>query len=429
MGGTGESGVGPAYLRDLPPGIQIRGKSIRLRFSYQGKQRHETLRGKTVCKASIEFAKKKLALIDYQIAEGTFNYLDHFPHSKQAQQFQHRDANRTVKEGGDKYLARMENKLAPSGLRSYKSKFNAWVEPRWGSMRIRDVMKSDLEEWQLITLPAEGLSVKSINMVFTVLRGIFDDAYADQIIDFNPLDRIVNMEVPDDQEPDPFTQAELDSILGIKTHLQQEINAIGFNARTGLRESELLGLAWEDVNLQKGVAWVRRGRVANEYRVPKTKGSLREIQLQPEAIDFLKQQQVHTYSLPAQSVEVRQRNTRQLQVEDLRFVFHSTATGKPWSGDTVFRKTFTRILSKAGVRYRGPNQLRHTFCSWLLTHNVPPEWIAPIMGTSVSMIRKHYGAMISDDRPNMGKVIQQMLTNQAEQIDLAKGGRENQGRI
>lgn len=423
MGGAGESEV--AYLRDLPPGIQIRGNSIRLRFSYQNKQRHETLRGKKVSKANIEYAKKKLAVIELEIADDSFSYPKHFPHSKQAKAFQRKDADRTIAEGGDKYLTRMKTKLAPSGYRTYAGKYKKHILPKWGSMRIKDALKSGLEDWQRVELPALGLSEKTINLIFIVLRGIFDDAYADQIIDFNPLDRITNLDVPDDQEPDPFTQDELRAILSLDTRKQQELNAIGFNARSGLRESELLGLAWEDVTIKKGKGgevWtvsVRRGRVAREYRVPKTKGSMREIELQPEAVECLKRQMVFTYALPPVTVEVRQRNARNTLSESLRFVFHSTSTGRAWSGDTVFRKTFTRLLAKAGVRYRGPNQLRHTFCCWLLTNYVPPEWVAPIMGTSVSMIRKHYGKVIPSDRPNVGGAIRRMLADQREKIDEA----------
>lgn len=433
MGGAGEGGV--AYLRDLPPGIQIRGDSIRLRFSYKSKQRHETLRGKRVSRANIEFAKRKLAVIELEIADGTFNYAAHFPHSKQAAQFKRKDADRTVAEGGTKYLARMKTKLAPSGYRTYAGKYKKHILPAFGARRIKDVMKSELEDWQLVTLPSLSLSEKTINLIFIVLRGIFDDAYADQIIDSNPLDRIKNIGVPDDQEPDPFTQGELDSILDHATDKQQEINAIGFNARSGLRESELLGLAWEDITVKRGKAgevWmvsVRRGRVANEYRVPKTKGSVREIELQPEAVEWLKRQKPYTYALPGVTVAVRQRNARNTLPEELRFVFHSTATGKAWSGDTVFRKTFTRLLAKAGVRYRGPNQLRHTFCCWLLTNYVPPEWVAPIMGTSVSMIRKHYGKVIPGDRPNIGGAIRQMLIEQRDRLDTAGKQDENLGQI
>lgn len=393
-------------------GVEVRGDSIRIRFSYKNKQRIHTLKGKKPSKANVAFAEKKLAVINLQIAEGTFNYAEHFPDSKQAQKYQHKEINRTVRDGGKTFLALKKNTLAPSGYRTYKNKFDRHVEPVWGDRVIRDIVKSELDEWQLVTLQDQGYTEKTINMIFTIMRGIFDAAFRDGIIKSDPMDLITNLTVPDDQSPDPFTREEMAQILSMQTTMQQEINATGFNAHAGLRESELLGLAWEDINQKKWSVMVQRGRVQGEYRVPKTKGSIREIYLQPEAIEHLKKQMAFTYALPAVTISVRQKNPRKFAEEELRFVFHSTATGKPWSGDTVFRKTFTRLLLKAGVRYRPPNQLRHTYCCWLLTNNVPPEWIAPLMGTSVSMIRKHYGAYINDDRPDMGAAIAQLMRHQ-----------------
>jgi hypothetical protein len=64
--------------------------------------------------------------------------------------------------------------------------------------------------------------------------------------------------------------------------------------------------------------------------------------------------------------------------------------------------------------------MRHTFASWLLTHAVPLEWVAPIMGTSVTMLRKHYAKIITVDRPNFAKLITALLQGQAEQMEQTK---------
>lgn len=106
---------------------------------------------------------------------------------------------------------------------------------------------------------------------------------------------------------------------------------------------------------------ISRSRVNNEYKVPKTKTSVREFDLLPEAIEFLKKQMQHTYMLPPSEIEVRQRNNRTFAKESVRFVFHSSGVDRPWSGASPFGKVWAEILRKAKVRHRGPNQLRHTF--------------------------------------------------------------------
>lgn len=410
----------PLYLQDLPKGIEIRGDSVRLCFAYKSQTCRETLKGKNISKATVEFAKKKLAIIKYQIAEGAFNYLEHFPSSSRAARLSGaKDANRTIAHGLKSYLDRVKNKLAPSSFRSYRGKAMKHLAPKWGHRMIRDIQKTDIETWQLVELPGAELSDKTINIIFIVLRGIFKDAVGDQVITFNPLDLVGNLENPESEEPDPLSQKELDQLLAVKTHRTQEINLIGFNARSGLRLSEVLALAWEDIDVKTWTVRISRGRVMGEYKVPKTKDSTREFELQPEAIVYLKAQMVHTYMAAAEEVEVRQRNSRTIKTESLRFVFNNTGTGRPWSGDNVFRKTYTGILKKAGVRYRGPNQLRHTFASWLLTNLIPLEWIAPIMGTSVNMLKKHYAKMIPEDRPDIGRIIKDVLKSQREQLEEA----------
>src|SRR5262249_19494665 len=44
--------------------------------------------------------------------------------------------------------------------------------------------------------------------------------------------------------------------------------------------------------------------------------------------------------------------------------------GKPWHPMAVLR-TWKRVLRAAGVRYRAPEQLRHTFASTMLSRNAP----------------------------------------------------------
>jgi len=119
-------------------------------------------------------------------------------------------------------------------------------------------------------------------------------------------------------------------------------------------------------------------------------------------------------------VKVRQRNHRDFESLQLRFVFHNSNTGAAWTGDTVFRKVFHRLLKQARVRVRGANQLRHTFASWLLTHAVPLEWIAPIMGTSVPMLRKHYAKIIVADQPDFAGLITSLLRGQSLDLKEAR---------
>lgn len=68
------------------------------------------------------------------------------------------------------------------------------------------------------------------------------------------------------------------------------------------------------------------------------------------------------------------------------------------------------FLKKIGIRYRGPNQARHTFASQLLTKGVAERWIMREMGhTSIQMFEKHYGRWMDSEMPDMAKTVSQMF--------------------
>ena len=68
------------------------------------------------------------------------------------------------------------------------------------------------------------------------------------------------------------------------------------------------------------------------------------------------------------------------------------------------------ILQEAEIRYRPANQCRHTFCSSLITKFVPLDIVASLMGhTSIKMLQKHYGAIIQEDRPNVARIISEII--------------------
>ncbi len=201
---------------------------------------------------------------------------------------------------------------------------------------------------------------------------------------------------------------------------QQEINAYGFNAHAGLRESELMGLAWEDVDTETLSVRIWRAPRARRVQGAQDTGQhLGEFQLQPDAIYWLQRQQQYTEALPPVEATVRQKNERRPchRAPALRLPQHQHRRCS--ARDTVFRKVFQK--KQAGVRVRGANQPRHAFASRPLTHAVPLEWIAPIMGTSIAMLRKHYAKVIVSDRPNFAALITALLKGkQAEQIAKAR---------
>ncbi|MBJ6911365.1 DUF3596 domain-containing protein, partial [Vibrio cholerae] len=72
-----------AELLNLPTGVELNGRLLRIVFYYKGKRYRESL-GLPPTKQNINFARQKRDAILYEIKIGTFNYAAHFPDSKHA---------------------------------------------------------------------------------------------------------------------------------------------------------------------------------------------------------------------------------------------------------------------------------------------------------------------------------------------------------
>lgn len=402
----------PPGIDALPKGIELNGNMIRIHFMYDGIRRREPLRNITkINKANIAYADNKRRTILAEIKEGRFDYLAHFPSSRHAAKLVDEpgvDQNRTVEDGVKRWLEVQTAKKASSTSKNYGYKANH-VIAKFGSRRLLDVSKSDLELFQAQLLK-EGLSPKTVNDIFTVVRGVWGDAFADGILRTNALDRIKNIERDgEDEFADPFTRQEIEKISVIKESRTEDANMILFDCWAGLSVSELIAIGWDDIDLVAGTVKIQRARVYSDYKVPKERSRVRTIELIQPALQYLKKQAQFTADLPGTWVEVVQRDNITTKREYVRFVFRNAVSGEPWYGSSLGR-WFTSHLKKAGVRHRGPNQCRHTFASQALSSYVPVEWVARQLGHSdTTMVKKHYGRWIPTDTKSMATMVSQMM--------------------
>jgi integrase len=396
----------------MPAGVEINGKQIRIAFMLNGQRYREPLTGITkINKSSIAYADNKRRAILAEIKEGRFNFAHHFPDSPRAAAFSEGGGTRlkrTVLEGVEKWMEVQRAKKATSTWRNYGHKAKH-VSEHFGRRRIADVSKSDIELFQAKLL-RQGLSPKTVNDVFTVVRGVWGDAFADGILKANPLDRIKNIERDHDEDmADPFTRDELEKIRRVETTRQQDITMILFDCWAGLSLSELIALGWDDVDFAAGVVKVRRARVESEYKVPKEKVRVRTVELIAPALEQLRKQFEVTGNMAPVEVNVIQRDNVTTKKESVRFVFRNGVSGEPWHASSVGR-WFTGHLKRAGVRHRGPNQCRHTFASQALSSYVPVEWVARQLGhTDTTMVRRHYGRWIPSDTRSMADMVSKMM--------------------
>jgi integrase len=144
---------------------------------------------------------------------------------------------------------------------------------------------------------------------------------------------------------------------------------------TGLRQAELLGLRWRDIDLDSQSILVCRAlykrRGVCEFKEPKTRHSKRRISMTAKLTSYLKEYKGEKESL---SLHLG----RLLKPDDLVFC---NAQGKPIDPG-VLSHNFARIAKRAGLENLRFHDLRHTFASLMLLRGAKPKVISEALGHS-----------------------------------------------
>lgn len=145
----------------------------------------------------------------------------------------------------------------------------------------------------------------------------------------------------------------------------------------GLRQGEVLGLQWDDVDLEVGTVTVRHTlqRYDRAYHLdqPKTTRSRRTIALPPTLLQLLRAHRT-------QQVEERLKAGLSWTEDEWNLVF-ATATGDPRSGFGLNHK-IQAILESAGLPRQRFHDLRHAAATFMLAQGVDLRVVMEVLGHS-----------------------------------------------
>lgn len=371
--------------------IERLAKSIRIIWYEQGKKQKETLNIEPT-KENITYAENLAKLIQLELDTGKFDRSRHFPESSAI-------AASMFEVYIDAWVSKNEGSVAPSSWHSYTSHINNHIKPYFGKMNPEQITAAMVEVWVTDEL-MPALANKTIREVITRLRKIWQywavQQNKSQLMD--PTSS-VTIRLPDPDDIDPFTKDEIKIIL--EQHTTRELHNLWTCLLwSGLSMHELCALAVEDIDLHKGVIHVKRSCVRGHYRVTKTRRRKRSVQiLQSVAVALAAQMSIVQF-FPKHMVEVLDRDNRTVRPQYVRWLWLTEDRSTHLNYDRI-KLRWQSHLKECGVRYRAPNNGRHTYASQLLTSgHVSAEWLAQQLGhSSTAMIHKHYGKFIRKDDP------------------------------
>jgi len=158
-----------------------------------------------------------------------------------------------------------------------------------------------------------------------------------------------------------------------------------------MRQAELLGLRWRDVDRETGTITVRHQLATNEperiFVELKTKSSRRTISLPPPVLDILRRHHIR-------QLEHRLQSGGKWQDHDLVF---SRNHGLPYH-PTEIRRHWKGVKAKAGIpEHVRFHDLRHSALTILATRGVPPRTLMGIAGHSTIAVTMQIYAHLDAD--------------------------------
>lgn len=378
--------------RVLPRGVTIRsnksGESIQIAFTYMGMQCREVI-ALPATRKNINYASNLLGEVKGAIERQSFQYAKYFPNSAKLKLFgDTTDSNKTIEAYLNDYQqAAVKRGLSPSTLEGYRKLKLSLSELH--DMPVKHLSASRLKQF----INDSSNSPKTLKNKFSYLRSALAEAVTDGIVEINPIDTIklsnyteknnkVNLQ-DEHFDVQPFMPEEIERIY--KHCKEDEINIVKLAFNTGLRSSEWSALKWSNVDFDKKVINVKTAIVLGIEKGTKSKAGKRTIPLNDDALNALRNQMPKSYLL-SEFVFSKNRKT------PVQFLSGELNRINP---DSFRKHRWLKILKRAGVEYRYPYQMRHTFATKHISQGINIWQLANWMGhSSPEMLFKHYGSFI-----------------------------------
>jgi len=172
---------------------------------------------------------------------------------------------------------------------------------------------------------------------------------------------------------------------------------------TGLRQAELLGLRWRDIDLDmlsisvSQVLYKRRGIC--QFKEPKTSHSRRRVAMTPKLALFLREYK-------AERERLYHELGKELALDDLVFTSYQ---GEPLN-PSVATHNFHKLANQVGLGAVRFHDLRHTFASLMLLRGAKPKVISEALGhSSVAFTMDVYSHIIEGMQSDAMALLDEVL--------------------
>lgn len=284
----------------------------------------------------------------------------------------------------------------------YESAYNKHIKGMLGEKKLRDIRPEQIQRLY------NGLKgTETVVIAATILSGMFEQAYKNQIINKNPIPLATIPKARETKkERRVLTLVEQELLLKYSKGTLRDLIEVSLS--TGMRTGEIRALEWKDVDFESktihitGTLTEINGKMFKD--TPKTKTSSRDIPMldNVERI-FVKIREEQR----SREERLGERYKPREGLEDLVF--------KSGRGTPVSNSCYVRMINRAvdkinneGIEFEHvhPHTLRHTFATRCIENGMPPQVLKTILGhSSLAMTMDLYAHVLPDTKAEEMKKI------------------------
>lgn len=246
-----------------------------------------------------------------------------------------------------RYVADVRQREA-STVRDYRGVIEGYLLPAFGHQALNQITPDHIDAYKERLLEEGRLSRRTIVRHLNVLHGIFRRARRVFGLTINPAsaELVDRPQLVYTGEFDTYSRSEIE-LLASAADSSQDAAIFRTAAFTGLRQGELLGLRWSDVDFVGGMLHVRRNFTDGMEKVPKGK-------------------KVRSVPMTRDVIEVLARLKDRVHFADDGDLVFASAVGDHLDS-WALRRRFYAAIHRAGLRRIRFHDLRHCFGSAAIT--------------------------------------------------------------
>jgi len=241
-------------------------------------------------------------------------------------------------------LARDNTWRSYATKKTYQAYLTRWVLPYWQRYELAEVRTVQVESW-LRTLPLAKSSCAKIRNLMSVL---FNHACRYELFDRNPI-YLVRQSAKRRRAPTALIPTEIKVLVDNLSIRERTLVLLAVS--TGLRQSELFGLKWGDIDFAQGTMNVTRSIVYGVVGPCKTESS---------------QKPVPVHTLLADTLSEWRKQCAYTKSDDWVFASRRYRGRRPYWGQAILRKYVRPVAQRVGIqKCIGWHTFRHTYSTLL----------------------------------------------------------------